>query len=348
MAKYATGTASGAGAGNNFLVALMAHMVANGWTEHDVISSTPGLRDVVMRSGPMSVTSDLRAFVRFTQTTTTSLYALGYSDWDTTTHAGVNVCGASGTTTFAIQDASFSYVFWANNFAVFMAAKIGGVWVRAYHGFVRRGLAASRSGVHLITTAKSIGNTNIPLTGGQPSDLKAGQKVVVMNYAHASGSANAANAEVVTISSLFGNGINVSALTKAYDAGAVVGAYIPPLIISVGANSGTLPGGTTHSPLHLDGTRTSATGQPNALNNTVLASEAFVDPDDTSLEYGSGVTNAHASTVGKQGLRGYTYGAYCCAGGAQAVEDIMDDGDYTFLLLGISTADGLIVGPREV
>jgi hypothetical protein len=346
MAFYETGTATGTGAGNNFFLAIRAHLLANGWTEHDVISTTAGARDVVFRSSALDATADVRAFVRLTQNSTTNLFFTIYTDYDATTHVGMNSAGTSSFANYTVQDASFTYYLWIDQFGGMVCAKIGTTITRVPWGFARRGLDPSESGITKTTSSLAIGATSLPVASDMTGKLRVGQKVLIVNYAHASGNANASNAESVTITSISSSAIGVSALTKAYDSGAVVGENVIPSIVAIGGTTNI--GGSTYAPINPDGTRTAANGQTIAINGFTFATESNVDPGDISGKYGSGILTLTSSTTGKTDFKGHPRGLTFCAGGSQVIEDIMQSGSYSYLVLDAAASGCTCLGPREL
>lgn len=347
MAYYETGTATGTGATNNFFLAIRTHLLANGWTEHDVISSSAGSRDVVFRSSALDATADNRSFCRIKQASTTTLEFTVYSDWDTSTHAGMNSAGGSGAScTLTTQDASFVYYLWIDTFGGIIACKIGSFINRCYLGFARRGLDSTDSGMTKSTSTLAIGATSIPVASDMTGKLRVGQKVQIVNYAHASGNANASNAEAFTITSISSSSIGCSALTKAYDSGAIIGENVIPTIVSSGATSSLW--GNAYAPINPDGTRTAVNGQTVVVNSVVFGQEANIDPGDISAKYGPGFHALTSSTSGKTDFKGYPRGTFFCAQGAQVIEDIMVAGAYSYLVMDTGASGCSILGPREL
>lgn len=347
MANYTTGTATGPGAGDAFFLAFNTHLLANSWTAHDIISTTTGARDVVWRGAALDATADNRPFIRLTQVSTTSYTVIAYADWDTTTHAGIAPAGSTGNTVLTCQDSSFAYFLWANSVAVAICLKISTSYFRTYLGFVRRGLSATRGGVTKTSAGASAAATSISVSSDMTGKLVVGQKIQIMNYGHASASANATHCETVTITSIAAGSIGVSALVSAYDSGALVGQNPHPIMAAT-QNSGLTSGPITTGfmPYNLDGSRTSALGQTAATAVVIFGTETSLDPTDDGQEYGAGVQAVMGSAVNKTGLRGYMYGWWACAGGTQALEDVMDDSVNTYIVLSIAADGACLMGPR--
>lgn len=344
MPKYVTGTAAGAGAGDAFFQAIVAQAVANSWTSHDVISSSTGTRDVVLKSSALDATAGIACFIRMAQTSTTNINFTAYSDWDTGTHAGMNAAGPAG---YTVQDASFSYVIYADAFALCPCAKISSAWNHNYAGFLRRGLEAAKSGITKTTSGYSAGATSLAVASDMTGKLLVGQKVWLMNYAHSSASANASRCELVTLTSIGAGTIGVSALGGNYDTGAILGANVCPNVVST-SSTGVNIGGTLYSSFNPDTNRLSTTGQTSATTAIILqGTTTNVDPEDNTLEYGSGFFAVTSNVSSHTGFRGYARG-YVSAASGVSIEDVHDDGAYTYLILNPSTSGGLLIGPREV
>lgn len=333
MAHYTTGTAVGPGAVAAFFDALHAQLIANGWTDLDVISSVSGSKDVVMQGSALDAGGFYKPYVRITQTSTTAFFVRAYQDWDPTTHVGVNEANNASTGPLTLQDTSFTYWIRANGLAFIAAAKIGATYNRAYAGLLRRGLPAKFAGITKSTGALAIGATSIPVASDMTGKLAVGQKVMLFNYAHSSASANKGNAELVTISSISATAIGVSATIKAYDAGAIVGERIlPGLVASYGGSTDI--GGAVNPVVAPDGSYTSQTGQQLAKNN-VLLEPSNATPNTDSNKFGAGFLNLSVSTAGKSGSVGSAYHLIFAATSANtAAEDVFDDGTNQWLATG--------------
>lgn len=347
MANYATGTAAGPGAVAAFFAALRTHLLANGWTEHEIIVAGS---DVVFRGAALEAVSDIRPFLRLTTSGITSIIIRGYSDYDPAgAGTGIAETGGVAITTLSLQDASFAYYLWFDGLGGTVVAKIGSALTRAYLGFARRGLDPSEEGITKSTGALAIGATSIPVASDLTGKLRVGQKVQVMNYAHTAGSANATNCESVTVTSVAAGSIGVSALTKNYDSGAVVGENVCPLIVSnTGSAAGTV-GAAHYAPYNLDGSRTGVNAQTVTSIATTGATEANVDPGDIDGRYGWGLITFSTAVASKTGFKGYPRGIYGCASGGQSIEDLMAAGAYTYLVLDNNSGGSVltILGPRE-
>lgn len=350
MALYTTGTATGPGANDAFFQAIRAQLTANSWTEHDVINDSVGTRDIVFRGSILGDTTPaLRPFVRVTEVSTTKIGFRGYADWDTTNHAGMAECGnATSNSYMDTQDASFVYFMRANGHAFALCAKIGLAYHKNYQGFARRGLPTTKSGVGKVTSSKSVGNTVLALDNDLTGKLKVGQKIMIMNYAHNSASGNKENAEIVTVASVGSSTITISALTKNYDAGAIVGQHINQLIISHYQPGGSPPWQSQYQPYRHDGTYVSTTNHTVTFQEVFLNVEANTGPDNQFNDYSGGFFSFATSTASYLGHIGYPYHwEITASNGGIALEDIMDDGDNTYIVLYSDSGRTLVMGPRN-
>ncbi len=349
-AAYSTGTATGAGAVNNFFLTIRTAILANGWTELDVISNSAGSRDVIFRSSPLDATAGNCCFIRLTQTATTIMTQRAYQDWDTSTHAGTRVAGQGGGGGLdTYQDSSFTYFLRVNEFAFAWVAKISSSYVKGYCGFLRRGLAAAKAGMSRtsgVISAGTTAGTSVPLASDLTGKLQPGQVVTLMNYGHASGSANAAHAEALTVATVGASSLTFTTnIVSAYDAGAVIGENVYPVLVT-GAVSGGVAAGAianTTSVIFHDGTYTGVASTM-VVAATAVPFHATVQnaPSSTTQEYASGVWSMSFTTASHAGFLGYLYHWEYSANNAQTSEDIMDDGDNTFLF----TNNNCILGPR--
>jgi hypothetical protein len=353
MSAYTEGFATGPGAIDAAFQALRAHLVANGWTEHDVISNTSGSRNIVFRGGALDATADVRPFVQIQQTNTTTIAWTGYADYDTSTHTGIASAGGTASSGIASTDATFAYAFRFDSMGGVICFRNAGSWQRAYIGFVYRGLDTDESGITKATGALTAGATSISVASDMTGKIRVGQKIWVMNYAHNSASANAAKCESVTVSSVASGSIGVSALANNYDSGALVGENCCPLVIgNGGASQGTIGASTFYLPYNRDGSRTSATGQTAGCLAQNFGRNVDVDLADVSLRYGTGIFGFAENTAAKLDFKGFPRGGVFPAaggssGGGPSPDDLLTWGPYTYLLLDSSATAMTCVGPRE-
>jgi len=349
MANYSTGTATGPGATDNFMVALGAALTANGWTVLDTLIATVGSRDIVYRSTPLDATALNYCYLRIKQYSVNTFGWNIYTDWDTSTHTGILETGTSGSATTTLSDSSFVYFFRINAYSCSVCVKISGTYYKGYAGFVRRGLPASKAGMTRSTSAYAIGAGSMAVASDMTGKLKVGQRVMIYNHAGSSASANAPNAEVMTIQTIaVGTLTFTGTTTKAYDIGAVIGQLAFPGILSNGiVSTNTWAGVTVYRPFALDGLRSGGTSHPATPIQQILVTEANADPGDIYPEYASGLVGISTSEASRTGFIGYMYSWECAASGSQSLEDIMDDGDNTYIVLALnSTTDVMLLGPQ--
>ncbi len=337
MAKYSTGTATGAGAAAALMTIMDTALLANGWTSHDTIGAGT---DVVYKGTALDATAGNAPFVRITKTSVTAIDFRVYMDWDTSTHAGVNVAGdASASTRLTVQDASFTYFMRVNSAAIFVCAKLGATYNKIYAGFTRRTMSLSRSGMTKTTSLYASGVATLALASDMTNKWQVGQVVQIVNYAHASGNANAANVEVKTIQSITSNSVTFTGnTTKAYDSGALVGEHVLP-VCAAGGFTG-VPATTYFTTAH-DGTRTSATAHTGAVSEISLSTDA---PATTLGTYSPGYMSIISAS---QGDRGLFYHMLFFRRGAAAVEDVMTEGTDSAVVLGLGTNIVVAMGPQN-
>jgi hypothetical protein len=345
------GASTTSGAVNLFFVGLAKALVANGWTEHDVISSSPGSRDVVFKSTPLDVTADNSCYLRIRQTALTSLLWNIYSDWDQATDTGANE--ASTGTPISLLDTSFLVAARINPYSVALFFRVSISRAYAYAGYLRRGLPASKAGFTKTTSAYSAGTVTVSVASSMIGKLKVGQKVMIYNHVHNSTSPNFGNAETAYISAIAAGSITfTSGTTKAYDSGAVIGQspmpVVTPLAYATGSNEGAQYLAYYMS-VALDGSRVSATTHT-AAGLEQLFSETSNDPGDIYLDIGIGFCGISANETNKTGFLGHLYHFECAAAPASGVAlhgDDINDGSNSFMVVGVNvTSDMFLMGPR--
>jgi hypothetical protein len=285
--------------------------------------------------------------MRLTTYGTTGYSQRLYTDWDTTTQVGANEAGAGATQQITLQDASFVYFVRMNEFAMAVCAKLGTAYHKGYCGFVRRGYPVSKGGMTKTTAGYAIGVSTMSVASDMTTKMKVGQKVLIYNHGEASASANFTNAEMMTILSIAAGSITFTAVTtKAFDTAAVIGTNCFPGITIYPATAEVLTANNYACFAH-DGTRVSNITHTATSDQVILASEANADPDDVTQEYQGGVVVCTMSQASKTGFHGYLYHWEAAASGTQAKEDIMDDGDFVYTVLGVnSTTSVLLMGPQ--
>lgn len=359
MATYYTGTVANADA---FYQLLRTNMLANGWTEYDIIvDGVAGTRDILFRSGAIDATADNRCFIRLTQdygTTgnTTPIYGIRcYRDWDPVAHVGVQENVGMGFTSVVGQNSTFTYFMRISPLAVAMCTKVAGPTYSNYSfGFLRRGLEARSGGVTKTTQLYAIGTTVMNVASDMRTKLRNGQKVLLCNYAHNNASPNKSNAQIRTISKITTSTITFTAATTlAFDSGSLIG-WNPLPGFSGSGGSGALghyPVVSAYFPMNLDGGNRSGGINPQYMP---LTEEQYADPGTVIQEHGAGVFSAlNNEGDGKEGFRGYFYHLIWApgVGGSPAnptKETIFDCGPDTYIVLGNASPSGtvLLMGPR--
>lgn len=246
---YQAGLTGGTDARDDLFQKIRAAMLAQGWTQLDVISDTPASRNIVFKgveltpgkgNGPI-----VRVFTIITTPTRISYY--GYADWDPITHTGSKESGSASQTYLLTQEAQHAYFLRVNPVAVAVCSKIGSGYNKCSWGFFRRHLPAHKAGVVLTAGASAAGVSTVNVTTDPRAGLQVGQRVLLQNFGHASASANFSNAELREIASMAAGSITFTApLVKAYDAGALIGLRPYPMLI-VGQSIGDA-GGPTYVP----------------------------------------------------------------------------------------------------
>ncbi len=336
MAKYSTGTAVGAGAAADLMSKIATALLANGWTAHDTIS----VDDVIYKGAALDATAGNAPFVRVTRTSTTAIDFRGYSDWDTTTHAGMNVVGnTTGSSRLTVQDASFTYFMRVNSVAIYICAKLGATYNQMYAGFTRRPMSLARLGMTKTTSLYAAGVTVMALASDMTTKWQVGQAVQIVNYAHASGNANAGNVELKVIQSITSNSVTFTAVTtKAYDSGALIGEHVLPICVSAGWT--TTPA-TLLWTTAIDGTRTSATA------HTALVAEITLGTDAPATNWGTYSPAAMSVISTSQGDRGLLYHVLFFRKGSAVVEDVVTEGTDTAVVLALGTNLSVAMGPQN-
>ncbi len=337
-ASYSSGTAIGPGALDAWYQIVRSALLAHGWTAHDIITDVSGTRDIVFKSTALDATAGNACFVRMVQTNTTNMYHLTYCDWDTSTHAGTRVAGAAATTNGTYVDNSFQYFLRVNEFAFTWCVKIGTSYNRGYAGFLRRCLAASRAGMTKVTgsiSAGTVAGASIALSSDMTGKWTVGQVLLLMNYGHTSGSANASHAEALTIATIGSSSVTFTGnVLAAYDAGAIIGENVYPAVVA------PTPFGTYYSPVWHDGSYSSAILQVSSATGTNFSLPASNNPSSTTREYSSGIVSLNFTTAAHLGLAGVQYHWIAVGAGETSLEDTLSDGTNTYVMMSGTAAMG--------
>lgn len=337
--SYSTGTAATI---DDMHLKLRAAMVAAGWTLIDVISDVTGTRDVVYQSATLEPGADNYCYLRLNVTANTWSHRV-YTDWDTGTNTGSKEAGVNGQSSISLTGSQ--YWMRVNEFAVALVYKSSASYYKMYGGFLRRGLPRAKSGITKTTAGYAAGAFTMNVNTDMTSRLKVGQRVVIYNHSHNSAGANFNNSEVLTIQSVAAGSITfVTATTKAYDSGAVIG-WNPHPAITLYFSSGSLESANTYATMFHDGVWSSNTGQDIDGFAVILATESYTDPDEISMEFMPGVYAFHFITAGKTGFHGYSYHWEAAAWNTQAIEDVMTDGANNFLVFYTASGSCTLLGP---
>jgi hypothetical protein len=309
MSAYYTGYASNNATTDELFAAVRAALIANGWTEYDVLSDTGILRDIVFRSAPIDPVADNRCFCRFTYSSS-GWGCRQYTDWAVATHNGANASGFNPSNTYITYMPTSKYHIAVNEFAIaysWTSYQSPAAIYNNYAGFFQRGLSSGKSGLTKTTTSYSIGATTLNVASDMTGKLQPNQRVVIYNQSH-SQTANFSNAELLTIQSVASGSITFSSgLTKAYDSGAVIGWNPNPLYCSMGTvNSGFV--GSGYTSLNLDGTYTNITGQSVITDMIGLVSTTVFNPFDVyGYTHPPAWFTSYTNTASKRGYFGVPY-----------------------------------------
>jgi hypothetical protein len=408
MAMFTTAVAPIPGAKSVF-DGLSAHLVANGWTKHDILVQTvtgaswalgvatitatntyvvgqtvevsgitpagyngtfiitvaaagsfkyalpsdPGawavggaasVGSTVFKGGAFDATAGNAPFIFVGVLDPTTLYFLAYTDWETATHTGANVAGASANSYLNVTNADCRYLIRANSVSFYILVKSGAgatisTTLALYAGFLRRHYGPGKSGMTKTTAGYAIGIASLAVASDMQGKIRVGQYIDILNYDHTAG-ANFANGEKVQVTSVAAGAIGITALTKAYGAGALVGANVYPIVVtapSAGPNATSTP----YSCLHPDGSRTSAIGQTGTAVGSMLAVYSSNDPGNLDFLRAVGPWEVSSSVAAKLGARGVAYHVQTISHD-HGFEDIVKDGDGTtdWITTGCHTSQG--------
>lgn len=348
MAQFFAGTAAGPGAAYDFSRQLVSHLVANGWTVLQTINATTGVGyDVMLQGGALDPIADNRPILRLTITTITRMLVRCYADWDSTAQVGIGETGSSSYSYIDVPDSTFAFWIKANAVAAAYVVKNGANYYHGYMGFLRRGLSNNRSGLTKTTASLAVGANSLPVASDMTGKIKVGQRIHILSNSHNNSSANKLNGEMITVTSITANAIGCSNLTKAYDSGAYVGENPFPCVVGSSSVNQNLIGSQGYIPWLPDGTPSGNVNNTVAPYITNFAYTTYTTPSYTQ-DYIPGIQSLHCSTSGKGSFLGYPYHYETCGWGVQTTEDIMDDGEFTYIVVGTGSGACLLLGPREV
>jgi len=221
---------SGSFASTNALFdALKTALLAQGWTVLDTIAT----RDLVMRTADIDATwTGVYGIVRITSDGSSHITSFAYQDWDPGTHTGTTNKSPSSA---GYVGGSGNYRLRVNPFSFVLATDQEGA---IYGGYMRRLVQLNvTDGFTTLSAGASASATSLSVSNDMTGRLQVGMKVPLFNFGHSSASSNYNNCEWVTITSISSGSIGVSAITNAYDSGAVLGIG---LLTGSGGGNGTL------------------------------------------------------------------------------------------------------------
>jgi phage baseplate assembly protein W len=337
--KNTSGASNQAGVWN----AIRTQLLAAGWTETTVVT-TAGIRNSVFTGIALDQTAANTPFIGVVEVVASNvIYVMTGTDFDTGTKTWINSTGTVSTTQLTTSATQNTWWIRANGYALFVNVLTGAsaMW-KCYAGWLHRGLTAARGGMTKCTGTLSIGGTTINTASSMVGKLMVGQKVLVVNYAHSSASANKANAELVTISAISSSALTVSALTKNYDTGALIGDRV--MNTAVMGNC-FVEWGNMQTPIQKNGT---ASGTAFYVSGVIGVSS--MKPDNTTGEYPFGFIchSWNSGSAGSNGWLGTPFHVMQSYFGAQSYNDVFNDGLRTYNMIGVTTGVSVSVASDGV
>lgn len=116
----------------------------NAWEEYDVLTATPGTRDVIFRGKGdrdlISGAGDARFFFRIKQVNTVTMDFFVYQDWSTNSSTGTGQQGGSTTGTWTTLSATTDMTYWGvrNDYEFSLVMRTGGVFYFLFIGGPKR------------------------------------------------------------------------------------------------------------------------------------------------------------------------------------------------------------------
>lgn len=253
------------------IIDLLESAQSNGvqaWDLIDTISGTVGVRDVVYhspgdrRKGGGSGDCDL--FVRLTEGATTIL-ALGYQDWSTSSHTGSREFGGTGNgnSQWTLMSDAADADFWglANCYGLscghrIVSTKLG----RSMHwgNPIRTQLMPTQNGRGRLSSGVSSGATTFPLDRSLVGRLRVGQKIWVYQTTPIGQALVSPTIDLLTVDSVSASQVVTTAgCTQDLAAGALIG--LDPSCMFISARVGGSTNRTFVMPNISDGTYTGPT-----------------------------------------------------------------------------------------
>jgi hypothetical protein len=337
--KNTSGASNQAGVWN----AIRTQLLAAGWTETTVVT-TAGSRNSVFAGIALDQTAGNTPFIGVVESVSSNLiYVTTGSDFDSGTKTLINSVGSNSTTQLVTSSTQNTWWIRANGYALFCNVLTGAsaMW-KVYAGWLHRGLVNARGGITKCPNALSIGGTTINTSSSMVGRLMVGQKVLVVNFGHSSAATNKANAELVTISSITSGALGVSALTKNYDTGAIIGDRV--------MNTGVMGNcfvewGNMLTPLQKNGTFNGTSFYSSGVIGT-----STMKPDNATAEYPFGfiVHSWNSGSAGSNGWMGTPFHVMQSYFGSQSYNDIFNDGQRTYNMIGVTTGISVSVASDGV
>ena len=322
MALYTNGTALNK---DDFYQLVRAHLGANGWTEHDILSDVVDTRDIVFKGTALDATTGNACLLRLALSAG-KMYGICYADWDPTNNVGSLQAG-NGNSTIQVATTPFAYWLRTNGTSLAIATEVSTTYKFNYYGFVRRGRGQAVSGTTSLATAVTAGTNVVTVNSDMTTRLRVGQTVQIIDQSHSNASGTWGNIEAVVISAITATTITFTTnLVNAYSAGSFVGADPCPAISTAASN--TNPGVSPYFSYSLNGAWTSGTSEAGSFAADIGNATAI---GNLQPGYGGerpvGVWAVDSNKAGVYARRGTLY--HYLSGGFQGsnAQDLIDEGD---------------------
>lgn len=229
--------AAGAAGGNAVYNALVAAMVAQGWT----LVHSNSTYDNVYQSPQYFAGVNIYCYVEVAWDGSTFLTATAMQDYDPTAFVNINPCSGNGWRAYGAAGTAYIRT---NPLSCSLSDPING---QLYFGLYRRWANVWTGGCCLSTGAITASGTTVTTSTSMVGQLQVGQTCMIQNFAHNNASANKAHAELLTITAVTATSISFNATTNAYDSGAIIGNDLSMAVgdsSSAPSNNGTVFNGT--------------------------------------------------------------------------------------------------------
>ena len=323
MALFTSGIAANQDA---FYQAQRAHMLLNGWTEHDIISDVVDNRNIVFKGTATDATTGNAPLLQIIWNGT-QFYTLAHADWDVGTNIGAFTTGSTTASNTFVAAVPFSYWIRVNGSAVAVSTQVSTTYYFNYFGFLRGGKPASTNGTTKLSAGILAGVSSLPVSSSMVGKLRVGEKIMLIDQSHSSVAGTWQNSEIVTVSSIAAGSIGILAPTvNAYAINSFVGFDPSPNFTSDFVISA--PGNTPYGTTAMNGVYYSATStnQRFTLTAHTLGNTSANNPDNNG-EYSSGYWELYSSsTTGGKGTRGILHHYLSPVCGTMSPGDIYDEG----------------------